>query len=113
MFTPQIKIRTIQQFGPLSLRDSSSNDAIQLSYRLGWVLLQSPYVVGAFKEAHGDGFPHYSIIFPEQGTGIVIMSNSDNAESILKNYLSSVLEIYILRGIGKITFLIIQQKDNY
>lgn len=43
MFTPQIKIRSVQQFGPLRLKDSTTNDAIQLSYGLGWVLLQSPY----------------------------------------------------------------------
>jgi D-alanyl-D-alanine-carboxypeptidase/D-alanyl-D-alanine-endopeptidase len=87
MFTPQVKIRTIQQFGPFSMRDSTTNDAIELSYGLGWVLLQSPYGTGAFKEGHGDGFQHYSIIFPKQGTGIIIMSNSDNAESIFKELL--------------------------
>ena len=69
------------------MRDSTSNDAIQLSYGLGWVLLQSPYGTGAFKEGHGDGFQHYSILFPAQGTGIIIMSNSDNAESIFKELL--------------------------
>jgi CubicO group peptidase (beta-lactamase class C family) len=87
MFSPQIRINSIQQFGPLSMRDSTANNSINLSYGLGWVLLQSPYGVGAFKEGHGDGFQHYSIIFPKQGTGILIMSNSDNAESIFKELL--------------------------
>ena len=87
MFAPQVKIRSIQQFGPFSMRDSTTNDAIELSYGLGWVLLQSPYGTGAFKEGHGDGFQHYSIIFPKQGTGIIIMSNSDNAEGIFKELL--------------------------
>lgn len=91
MFTPQIKIRSIAQFGPLALKDSTLNDAIQLSYGLGWVLLQSPYGTGAFKEGHGDGFQHYSIIFPKQGTGIIIMSNSDNAESIFKELLETAI----------------------
>ncbi len=87
MFRPQIRIRSIQQFGPLSQRDSTGNDAIKLSYGLGWGLLQSPYGTGAFKEGHGDGFQHYSIIFPEQNTGVILMSNSDNAESIFKELL--------------------------
>jgi CubicO group peptidase (beta-lactamase class C family) len=91
MFTPQIKIRTIQQFGPLGLRDSTTNDAIKLGYGLGWVLLQSPYGTGAFKEGHGDGFQHYSIIFPKQRMGIIIMSNSDNAESIFKELLQTAI----------------------
>jgi CubicO group peptidase (beta-lactamase class C family) len=91
MFTPQIGIRSTQQFGPLSQVDSSANDGIQLSYGLGWGLLQSPYGTGAFKEGHGDGFQHYSIIFPGQGTGIIIMSNSDNAEGIFKELLETAI----------------------
>jgi D-alanyl-D-alanine-carboxypeptidase/D-alanyl-D-alanine-endopeptidase len=91
MFTPQIRLRSVQQFGPLRFRDSTENDAINLSYGLGWVLLQSPYGTGAFKEGHGDGFQHYSIIFPKAGTGIIIMSNSDNAESIFKELLATAI----------------------
>lgn len=91
MFRPQIKLRSIQQFGPLGQRDSTTNDDIELSYGLGWVLLRSPYGTGAFKEGHGDGFQHYSIIFPEKGTGIIIMSNSDNAEGIFKELLETAI----------------------
>jgi serine-type D-Ala-D-Ala carboxypeptidase/endopeptidase len=87
MFKQQIKIRSIPQFGPLRLKDSTANDAIDLGYGLGWVLLKSPYGIGAFKEGHGDGFQHYSILFPKKGMGIIIMSNSDNAESIFKELL--------------------------
>lgn len=87
MFKPQIRIRSIKQFGPQSRRDTTANEAIALSYGLGWGLLQSPHGIGAFKEGHSDGFQHYSILFPEQGTGIIIMSNSDNAESIFKELL--------------------------
>jgi CubicO group peptidase (beta-lactamase class C family) len=91
MFTAQIRIRTIQQFGPLSFRDSTSNDAIELGYGLGWGLLKSPYGPGGFKEGHGDGFQHYSIIFPKKKTAIIIMSNSDNAESIFKYLLEYLI----------------------
>jgi CubicO group peptidase (beta-lactamase class C family) len=91
MFTPQIRLRSVQQFGPLSLVDSTANDGIKLSYGLGWGLLQSPYGTGAFKEGHGDGFQHYSVLFPKQGKGIIIMSNSDNAESIFKELLETAI----------------------
>ncbi len=95
MFTQQIKIRSVAQFGPMRLKDSDANDAIDLGYGLGWVLLKSPYGTGAFKEGHGDGFQHYSIIFPQAGTGIVMMSNSDNAESIFKELLEiSIGDVY-------------------
>lgn len=87
MFRPQIRLRSVRQFGPLSLKDTSAHDGISLSYGLGWGLLKSPYGWGAFKEGHGDGFQHYCIIFPETGVGILIMTNSDNGESIFKELL--------------------------
>jgi serine-type D-Ala-D-Ala carboxypeptidase/endopeptidase len=91
MFTPQMRLRSVQQFGPLRFKDSTLNDAIELSSGLGWLLLKSPYGFGAFKEGHGDGFQHYSILFPEKGIGIVIMTNSDNGESIFKELLETAI----------------------
>ncbi|MEO6932341.1 MAG: serine hydrolase domain-containing protein, partial [Chitinophagaceae bacterium] len=88
MFSTQMRIRTIRQFGPLSLRDSTGNDKIALGYGLGWGLLKSPYGVGAFKEGHGDGFQHYMILYPDTGIGVLIMTNSDNGESIFKDLLA-------------------------
>ncbi|HEY1023307.1 MAG TPA: serine hydrolase domain-containing protein, partial [Flavisolibacter sp.] len=87
MFTPQIRLRSVQQHGPFRFRDTSLNDAIQLSAGLGWLLLQSPYGRAAFKEGHGDGFQHYSILFPQSGTAIILLTNSDNGESIFKELL--------------------------
>ena len=87
MFSPQIRLRSIRQFGPLRFRDSSMNDGIELSAALGWLVLKSPYGTGAFKEGHGDGFQHYTILFPQKKTGIVIMTNSDNGESIFRELL--------------------------
>lgn len=95
MFEPNIKIKSKTQFGENSTVKTDDNDDIQLNYGLGWGLLQSPYGFGAFKEGHGEGFQHYSIIFPKQGIGVVIMSNSDNAESIFKELLEVTIgDIY-------------------
>jgi len=91
MFAPQIRLRSIYQFGPLSRKDTNTNDAISLSYGLGWGLLKSPYGWAAFKEGHGDGFQHYCIVFPESGCGIIIMTNSDNGESIFKELLETAI----------------------
>jgi hypothetical protein len=55
---------------------------------MGWGLLKSPYGYGAFKEGSDQGWEHYSIMFPEQKTGVIIMSNSDNAEGIFKELLA-------------------------
>jgi len=87
LFKPQIRIRSLKQFGPLALKDSTLNDNIKLSYGLGWGLLQTPYGIGAFKECHADGFQHYSIVFPDEKKGVMIMTNSDNGEDIFKELL--------------------------
>jgi CubicO group peptidase (beta-lactamase class C family) len=95
MFSPQIRIRSKRQFGPLASEATTANDDIELSYGLGWGVLRTPHGRGAFKEGHGDGFQHYSIVFPKRGLGVVIMSNSDNAESIFKALLEvSIADIY-------------------
>ncbi|MBQ0735468.1 serine hydrolase [Aquimarina celericrescens] len=91
LFKPQIKIRSVMQFGPLSKKDSTLNDKIKLSYGLGWGILESPYGKGVFKEGHTNGFEHYSILFPETGKGIMIMTNSDNGEGIFKELLELAL----------------------
>jgi len=87
MFTPNIRINSKKQFGPLSLEKANANDSIGLNYGLGWGILKSPYGPGYFKEGHGEGFQHYTILFPEKRIGILLMSNSDNAESIFKEIL--------------------------
>ncbi len=95
MFSPQLRLRSIQQHGPLRFKDSTLNDGIRLASGLGWILLQSPHGIGALKEGHGDGFQHYTILFPDKGTGIVILGNSDNAESIFKELLEvSIGDVY-------------------
>ena len=88
LFTTQVRIRSRRQFGPLANEEGPDNDGIALGYGLGWGVLQSPHGVGAFKEGHSnDGFEHYSIVFPERGIGVLLMSNSANAESIFKELL--------------------------
>lgn len=87
MIRPQIRIKSKQQFGPDAKVDTDDFDNINLSYGLGCGLIKTKYGTGAFKEGHGDGFQHYFIIFPEKKTGVLIMSNSDNGESIFKELL--------------------------
>ena len=88
MFKPQVRIRTKSQFGPGSAETTTAYDAIELSYGLGWGLQRTPHGWGAFKEGHTDGFQHYSIVYPEKKLGVLLMSNSDNAESIFGHLLT-------------------------
>lgn len=95
MLEKQVSIKSKQQFGFKSWENSNENDNIDLGYGLGWGLLNTPYGKGAFKEGHSDGFQHYSIIFPDKKMGIIILTNSDNGESIFKELLELTIgDIY-------------------
>lgn len=89
LFSPQIRIRSKNQFGPGALEDGNWNDATELSYGLGWGLVKSPYGYGAFKEGQGSGFQNYSIVFPDKGIGMLIMSNSYSTGKIIKYLLET------------------------
>ncbi|MFT3702067.1 MAG: serine hydrolase domain-containing protein [Agriterribacter sp.] len=91
MTTSQIRIRSIQQFGPLSWKDSTLNENIKLGYGLGFGVFQTPYGRGFFKEGHDNGWGHYSIAFPDKKIAIVIMTNSDNGESIFRDLLKDAI----------------------
>ena len=91
IFSPQIRIRTKTQFGPGAEETTDRWDPIELSYGLGWGLQKTPYGWGAFKEGHGNGFQHYSIVYPESDLGVLLMGVSDNSESIFGYLLEATI----------------------
>jgi serine-type D-Ala-D-Ala carboxypeptidase/endopeptidase len=93
LFKQQLRIRSKIQMGTDAWKDSTAdNDNILLGYALGWGRLKTPYGSGVFKEGHGDGFQHYTILFPGKKMGIVILTNSDNGESIFKELLEFAIK---------------------
>ncbi|GHA62203.1 serine hydrolase domain-containing protein [Pontibacter akesuensis] len=91
LFKQHVTIRSKQQFGPNALVETNENEDIGLGYGLGWGVFDTPYGKGAFKEGGSEGYQHYSIIFPETDTGVLIMTNSDNGDSILKELLERTI----------------------
>lgn len=91
MISPQIKINSKYQFPTISDEMTNENDDIHLSYGLGWGLLKCKYGRAFFKEGHDDGWQNYNINFKDKGISIIIMTNSDNGESIFKELLEKVI----------------------
>jgi CubicO group peptidase (beta-lactamase class C family) len=73
------------------METTSENEAIRLSYGLGWGVFWTPYGRAFFKEGHDDGWRNYAVCFDKPGTGIVIMTNSSNGEGIFKELLETIL----------------------
>lgn len=92
MLAPQIAITTPSQFPTLSTISTDENKNIQLAYGLGWGVFKTPYGKAYFKEGHDDGWENHSVVFDEQKTGVVIMSNSSNGDGIFKELLALLIQ---------------------
>jgi CubicO group peptidase (beta-lactamase class C family) len=90
MLTPQIDIKSRHEFPTLSTEETHANDAIRLSYGLGWGLYFTPQGEAFFKEGHDDGWRNYCVYFRKPRIGIVIMTNSSNGESIYQELLQTL-----------------------
>lgn len=86
-FKSQIRIESKQQFGKNRLIKTTDNNDIELGYALGFGTYKTPFGKAIFKEGHIQGWEHYTIFYPSQNLGIIIMSNSSNGESIFKELL--------------------------
>jgi CubicO group peptidase (beta-lactamase class C family) len=91
MLSPQIKIVSKHEFPSLAAETTTSNNAIRLSYGLGWGLFWTPAGKAFFKEGHDDGWRHYVVCFDQPKSGMLIMTNSSNGEDIYSGLLETVL----------------------
>ncbi|MCA6067801.1 beta-lactamase family protein [Chryseobacterium sp. RG1] len=80
MLKPQIMVKSKRGFGPLKDSITNENDTINLAWGLGVGLFDSPFGKAFFHTGHGDANQNYAVAFPESGTAVVILSNSENFE---------------------------------
>lgn len=91
MFSPHIAIHSKTQFPPITLETTTENDAIKLSYGLGWGVFKCKYGKAFFKEGNGGAWRNYNINFPEKGISIIILVNSENGEKMFKELVETVI----------------------
>jgi len=92
MLRPQVRIESRHEFPTLVTETTHENDAIRLSYGLGWGLYWSPYGKAFFKEGHDDGWRNYAVGFLAPKSGMVVMTNSANGEGIFSELLETLLK---------------------
>ena len=90
MFAPEVTIHSAHQFPSLDNTTTTANDGIRLRYGLGWGLYSSPYGKAFFKEGHDEGWRHLALCF-QNGSGILILTNSSNGEGMFKPLIDSVV----------------------
>jgi CubicO group peptidase (beta-lactamase class C family) len=91
MLRQQISIASRHEFPTLSTETTRENDAIHLSYGLGWGLYFTSYGEAFFKEGHDEGWRHYIVCFDRPKIGMLIMTNSSNGEDIYDGLLRAIL----------------------
>jgi len=82
MLSAQIPVTSKRGFGPLKDSLTHENDAVKLSWGMGVGLFQSPYGKAFFHTGHGDANQNYAVAFPQQGIAVILLSNSENFESV-------------------------------
>ena len=80
MLSPQIAIVSPNEFPSHWPGETDVNRAIGLSYGLGWGVYTSPLGPAFFKEGHDDATNNVALGFPTGKRGILMLSNSGNAE---------------------------------
>lgn len=91
LLSSQIAVTSKRGFGPLRDTLTHENDAIRLSWGLGVGLFQSPYGKGFFHTGHGDANQNYMVCFPQKGIAVVLMSNSENFETVSAELLKACI----------------------
>jgi CubicO group peptidase (beta-lactamase class C family) len=91
MWSPQVRIRSERMFGPGAWEETDANDAMSLSWALGWGRFESEHGPGVFHTGHDFGWQNYTVTFPERGVALVMMSNSDNFESVAERIAELVI----------------------
>jgi len=92
MWSPQIRIRTPVEFPTPTFDTTSRDDAIELSYALGWGTFKSPHGAAFFKEGHDDqSWRNYMVAFDEPKSAIIFLSTSANAEPMFPGLLAELL----------------------
>ena len=91
MLTPQVAITSERMFGPGIWRETESNKDIRLSWCLGWGRFDSGHGRAFFHTGHEYGFQNYAVTYSDAGIGVVLLSNSDNFESVAREIVAAVV----------------------
>jgi CubicO group peptidase (beta-lactamase class C family) len=90
MLSPQIAIVSPQEFPSHWPGETEVNRAIGLAYGLGWGVFTSPAGPAFFKEGHEDAVNNFALGFVAPRRGIVMLSNSGNAERMFLPVIEAV-----------------------
>jgi CubicO group peptidase (beta-lactamase class C family) len=91
MLTPQVAITSRAMFGPGSWEEDEDAEERRLAWGLGWGRFDSEHGRAFFHTGHDIGWQNYTVTFPDRGIGVVLLSNSDNFESVAREIVAAAI----------------------
>ena len=91
MLNPQIAITSENMFGPGAWEDTDANNQIKLSWGLGWGRFNTKDGRAFFHTGHDLGWQNYTVTYFDKGLGVVLLSNSDNFESVAREIVEKTI----------------------
>ena len=91
MLRPQIAIHSQNMFGPGAWQETDQYQSIHLAWSLGFGRFETLHGGAFFHTGHGPGWQNYTVTYPDKGIGIVLLSNSDNFESVAHRVLAKAI----------------------
>ncbi len=93
MLRPQVHIRSQRMFGQLAtVAATDENNRINLALGLGFGLFTSARGDSFFHGGHDEGLEHFTVCFRRRKTGIVVLTNSSNGESLVEELLDRTID---------------------
>ena len=91
MLRSQIAISYEQMFGPGAWRDTNKYQELRLAWGLGWGRFDTQQGRAFFHTGHDFGYQNYTVTYADRGIGIVLLSNSDNFESVAREIVQAAI----------------------
>ena len=91
MLRSQIAISYEQMFGPGAWRDTNTYQGLGLAWGLGWGRFDTQQGRAFFHTGHDFGYQNYTVTYADRGIGIVLLSNSDNFESVAREIVQAAI----------------------
>lgn len=92
MLTSQLAIHTLHEAPTLSTETGTEGDRVGLSAGLGWILLtRTRYGLAFSKEGWVSGIQNYLICFPQSGTCMILLTNSNNGSLAFRPLLKKLI----------------------
>ncbi len=91
MLRPQVSIATKRMFGPAASESSAESQPPGLAWALGWGMVHTPHGRAFFHTGHDNGWQNYTVTYRDKGVGIVILTNSNNGETMIPEFLERTI----------------------